>query len=458
MLHTLFCALLVCLCGAIHGTPLDDYVSTPDSNYSWTLVKTTKNETIQLFQLQLTSQKWRSEKEVDQPLWIHELTIAVPKDIKFNTAILTIAGGIKGKDTGSTYSEIPLEELAIKTGAIACQVSLIPNQFIKFSDESDPRYIETGRKEDALVAYTWDKFLKGGDSQWPLRLPMTKAVVRSMDAIEEVLQQQLHFEVDGFILIGKSKRGWTAWTTAAVDKRVKAIVPIVIDLLNLKQSFTRHYMAYGDWSPAIASYLDIRLSERWDDPLFEKLMSIIEPSSYNSRYTMPKYIINAAGDEFFLPDSSRLYFSQLPGDKQLLYLPNSGHYVDPNLYKETVLAYLQFILAKQPLPAVDWKLDNQTLSLKSSAKPLYVILWKAHNPLARDFRMTTIGKNWQSTELEPMANGTYHVDLKQSEKGWTAYYLEAGYLSPQGLIFKTGTDVFVLPDTLPFKLKATNGQ
>ena len=31
---------------------------------------------------------------------------------------------------------------------------------------------------------------------------------------------------------GESKRGWTTWTTAAVDKRVFAAMPIVMDMLD----------------------------------------------------------------------------------------------------------------------------------------------------------------------------------------------------------------------------------
>jgi PhoPQ-activated pathogenicity-related protein len=31
-----------------------------------------------------------------------------------------------------------------------------------------------------------------------------------------------------FMIAGESKRGWTTWTTAAVDKRIFAAVPIVM--------------------------------------------------------------------------------------------------------------------------------------------------------------------------------------------------------------------------------------
>ena len=39
--------------------------------------------------------------------------------------------------------------------------------------------------------------------------------------------------VTQFVVGGASKRGWTTWTTGVGDMRVAAIVPVVMDLLNL---------------------------------------------------------------------------------------------------------------------------------------------------------------------------------------------------------------------------------
>ena len=39
-----------------------------------------------------------------------------------------------------------------------------------------------------------------------------------------------------------------------MDKRVVAIVPIVIDLLNVVPSFKHHWAAYGFWAPAVGDY------------------------------------------------------------------------------------------------------------------------------------------------------------------------------------------------------------
>ena len=39
-------------------------------------------------------------------------------------------------------------------------------------------------------------------------------------------------------------------------------------------------------------------------PEYRALMKIVEPYEYRQRLRMPKFIINASGDQFFLPDSS----------------------------------------------------------------------------------------------------------------------------------------------------------
>ena len=60
---------------------------------------------------------------------------------------------------------------------------------------------------------------------------MTKAVVRAMDTVEAFMMSEAggKLKVNEFVVAGGSKRGWTTWMTAAVDKRVIAIAPLVID-------------------------------------------------------------------------------------------------------------------------------------------------------------------------------------------------------------------------------------
>ena len=97
--------------------------------------------------------------------------------------------------------------------------------------------------------------------EWLLRLPMTKAAVRGMDTMA-AFAKTLHpaAQLSRFAVAGASKRGWTTWTTAGVDTRVKAAVPIVLDELNMVKNLHHHFRAYGGWTFALKDYYGTRTS------------------------------------------------------------------------------------------------------------------------------------------------------------------------------------------------------
>ena len=108
-----------------------------------------------------------------------------------------------------------LANIAVATHSVVAELRMVPNQPLTFSDDGKPRV------EDEMIAYTWDKFLRTGDESWPARLPMTKAAVRAMDTVTAYAAGlPAKVKVDRFVVSGASKRGWTTWTTAAVDDRV----------------------------------------------------------------------------------------------------------------------------------------------------------------------------------------------------------------------------------------------
>ncbi len=419
-------------------TALDRYVAAPDSHYKYEIVKTVPGKGYTLYVVDLTSQQWRTEKEVDHPIWKHWLTIVKPDEVKSNIGFLYINGG-DNNDKVPDKPDVGGLAMALATNSVAAEIHQIPNQPLVFADDGKPRV------EDQMIAYTWDRFLKGGDDNWPARLPMTKAVVRAMDTITAVTKS-----VDRFVVAGGSKRGWTTWTTAAVDKRVVAIAPLVIDLLNVPKSFDHHYRAYGAWADAIGDYKAMGVMDWIGTKRYRELLDEVEPYSYRDRYTMPKYIISAAGDQFFLPDSSQFYWNGLKGEKYLRYVPNADHSLRGSDARESVLAYYESIVNNTPRPQMTWKFEKDgAIHVVTKTKPSEVKLWQATDEKARDFRVVTVGKAYTSSTLAEKSPGVFEANVVPPAKGWTAYFIELTY--PTGKhAMKLTTAVRVVPDTLPF--------
>lgn len=214
-------------------------MAAPDTNYSYSVVATVPGKDHTTFIVDMTSQAWLTTNEVDRPLWKHWMVIVKPNNVASSKSLLFIGGGGNGGKP-PTGAEGDLVKIALATKSVVSELKMVPNQPLVFAGETK------GRKEDSLIAYTWDKFLRTGDKKWPARLPMTKSAVRAMDTVTAVCGSTAggNVKVDGFVVAGGSKRGWTTWMTAIVDKRVVAIVPIVIDVLNMEASMLHHYGAY----------------------------------------------------------------------------------------------------------------------------------------------------------------------------------------------------------------------
>src|ERR1039457_2730138 len=235
--------------GFAADTALDRYVTQPDPTDSYRIADTVPGAGFTCYIVEMTSQTWRKPTEVDRTVWKHWLTIVKPDRVDGTTAYLYITGG-STKDKAPNGLNATYTEIALTTHSVAAELQDVPNEPLTFAD--DPKALS----EDGIIAYTWIKFLKGGDETWPLRLPMTKAAVRALDTVTAVMAspEAGAVKIEKFVVSGGSKRGWTAWTTAAVDRRVVAVIPASIDLLNLEKSFEHHYRVYGFWAPAVKDY------------------------------------------------------------------------------------------------------------------------------------------------------------------------------------------------------------
>jgi PhoPQ-activated pathogenicity-related protein len=344
------------------------------------------------------------------------------------------------------HNEVELAaRAALLTGSVVAVLFQVPNQPLQFADEP------FDHSEDKLVAYSWDKAMDTADYRWPVYLPMVKSAVRAMDTVQALLPQ-----IHRFVLIGFSKRAAATWLTAAVDPRVRAIAPGVFDVLNFSPQAKHHVKAYGCFAPVLKDYNDYRIFQRIDTPAGVALRLVVDPHFYlrrppfRARLSLPKYLINSSGDQFFVPDAARFYWRSLPGEKHIRYIPNSDHSLS---HSAAVLAnaltgflgWYRTVLFDIPRPRVSWSFNERgRLVVRTSSAASIARLWQATNASARDFRFESIGKAWTSQVLSPTADGMYEVQVPLSGSGWTAYFVEVSYPGAARQIYSTR--VFVTPD------------
>jgi PhoPQ-activated pathogenicity-related protein len=158
---------------------LQSYLNNGDQSLKWELKETFTQEDNTFYSLLVTSQKWR------EFTWTHQLTIIVPKENKFDGALLFITGG-SNKNELPNWSNKKDDKLLLSLGGVAKSNSAIvallkqtPNQ-PNFGDLT----------EDALISYTLHNFKKDKDYSWPLLFPMVKSAVRAMDVVQEFSKEK----------------------------------------------------------------------------------------------------------------------------------------------------------------------------------------------------------------------------------------------------------------------------
>lgn len=433
-------------------TPLDTFCSQRDPAFAWRVADRVAATTHEVLVIDLTSQTWRSADEMDRTTWKHWLVIAVPKGCDSTTALLFIGGGSNRDEPPKSPDERVLK-IALATKTVVAELRTVPNQPLRVLASDEP---QRERYEDDLLAASWNEFLESKDPTWLAQLPMTKSAVAAMDAVEEALAAEPGApEVTRFTVAGGSKRGWTTWLTAAVDDRVVGIAPIVIDVLNIAPSMKHHRASYGFWSEALEDYERQGLADRLDDPDAAEIRAIVDPYAYRERLSLPKCLINASQDEFFLPDSSRFYFDDLVGEKHLSYTPNAGHGLKGSDALDALVAFHHMVAHGMERPAVTWQSahDSPEHTVRCSVKPVEAVLWRGVNPKARDFRLPITGPVFEGTPLEPRPDGSYRVPVEAPEEGYSATFARFAFDVGAATPFRVSTPVWVAPDTEPFAEK-----
>ena len=288
---------------------------------------------------------------------------------------------------------------------------------------------------------------------------MVKSGVAAMTAAQAYLASGAggKIAIKDFVVSGGSKRAWTAWLVAAVDKRVKAVIPIVINVLSFDATVRHHWEALGYFSPAVKDYIDAGLIPGLvGSPGMNAIDRLEDPLNYRDRpaMRMPKFVINAVGDQFFPPDNTQFGYHLLPQVKRLRMIPNTDHSTAGSDIMESITAFYDAVLRGRAIPNYSWRSrPDGAVVLTTATKPLEVNLWQGTNLKARDFRVATIGKTFTKTSLTAGADGRYVGKVDKPDAGYTAYFLEVVYPSGGPYPFKFTTEVQVTPNVLPFQWK-----
>ena len=323
----------------------DQYLAKPEPAYKWQKVDEKTLTGGKVYELQLVSQEWHNI------IWTHRLQLFVP-DAATSPKLCTLLN--TGGSGGSEEAILGLMA-ARATGSPFAILYNIPNQ---------PLF--GGKNEDALIVYTWLKFMETGDESWPLHFPMAKAVIKAMDAIQAFTKSAGITPIEEFVITGASKRGWTTWLVgASKDKRVKGIAPMVIDILNVRAQVEHQLKSYGRPSEQIDDYTSAGLLPLLQSEKATRLLQLEDPYSYRDRITMPKLIILGTNDRYWTQDALNLYWDGLVGPKWVAYIPNSGHGLEDRGRVLNVLnAFVRSIAERKPFPNIKWSYENTTSGIR----------------------------------------------------------------------------------------------
>ncbi len=401
---------------------LENYVAKSDTAYKWHSMAILTNQDGRFYEVSLVSQRWQ---EIN---WTHRLIIYFPSKAKYSNTLLLVLRHIYNRNAGIAS----LKVIGDSTGTPAAFLYDIPNQ---------PLF--NGKEEDDLQAYTFSQYVKTGDENWPLLFPMVKSVVSAMNVIQGLAAKEEKSPVSKFIVAGHSKRGHTSWLAAAVDSRIKGIIPIAIDVLNAPEQLPYHLKTFGQYStPSKAA---TEFLKELNQPLGKSLIQMIDPYSYKERLTLPKLLISATNDEYFPADALNLYWDGLKGKKSILYLSNAGHVradSDPRI-NPTAFAFVRAIATGKTLPQFGWEWirskQSLELTISTDTTATKAVLWQAISH-SKDFRES----QWTSSPLKQINKSNtrqFIIDVKDLAGADRLFYGEIEF-EQDGCKFLLSTQIY----------------
>jgi PhoPQ-activated pathogenicity-related protein len=178
---------------------------------------------------------------------------------------------------------------------------------------------------------------------------------------------------------------------------------------------------------------------------------MVDPFSYRRQLTRQKLILLSTNDRYWPLDALKLYWSELPPPKNVLYVPNQGHGLrDAERVIGSVSAVHRYAAAGKPMPATEWTFASTPSELKIQVKAdreaRKVLVWSAQSPTL-DFR----DAHWTGRQCTKQGDG-FACSAARAAEGYTAAFAETSFQDEGTLPFSTTTTVCIAGP------KATNAQ
>lgn len=316
-------------------------------------------------QLEVTSQNWHGA------VWTHTVNLTLPADPTVaDLAVVFVNGGAD------------IQEISRRTGVACASVGGI----------YPACHGQTGGEGIALHALR--ECERTGDPTWNIAAATTKALVRTMDAIEASGKYKR------FILTGFSKMGLACWWAAVMDSRVVGIIPVGADMLNASAQIAVRPKLF----PQAAA-------------VGVAVFGLVDPYPYRAGLRTAKFVISGTNDEHYDVTSVGSFWDGLPEPKWRLHLSNATHGVEPSDPRTAAasIAFIRALAGGTSLPRVESKVVGTTYRVTSEPPARTAKLWTTATSGEFKFAkwlpkpMTQVGSEGYAGEVVPPATGRMAV-------------------------------------------------
>lgn len=406
---------------------MEDYFAADEPDFSWTILSSTPDIGSTYIEAEVTSLRFEGE------VWKHFVAMAIPNTQQTDGAYIIVDGGnvVNGvpqgvNPTDPTYGSVisVLKGFSAFAGIVTAFIRQVP-----------PTPIFGTTHENDFVNAVIEGYEFNRDPLWNPFLPMGKALMQGFTAIQEICLQEKSLTVTKYAPVGLSKRGYTCYMAAGFDSRVNAAIPVVVDQINIPETYRRRIEVYGENSmnlPQAALLNHQGYIAGNMKPLGRKVIEASDPYYFREKLTMPLYIILATNDPWFPIDAAKFYIKDL-GDAQLAYQMNIGH--DFNLeYVKASLFWYNNITKGVANPELTWtstedssKITVNITVTNSSYSRVRLIKASSSDEIFSD-------KTWTATNLSVSGNN-FQVEVNKPTNGYEAFYIEVNYNTVTGFPF-----------------------